>query len=91
VLKIEKDRNVRVDMLRAVEAALARGEAALTSPDHPVRDDAPSMKEGADAERRTRQEMRLEALQDVLVAALETVRRGLAEYAEERDQKRKSG
>lgn len=93
VLKIEKDRNVRVDMLRAVEAALTTGEAerGLDRPtlSSPTGTTEPS-KEGADAAH-TRQKMRLETLEVVLVEALEVVRRGLSEYADARDPQRKRG
>lgn len=93
VLRIEKDKNTQRQNYEAVIAALAQEEAArgvgptLSTPSGTTE---PSHKEGVDAAQ-TRQRMRLETLEVVLVEALETVRRGLAEYAEGRDPKRKSG
>lgn len=87
------DPSVSRAMKAAIWRAIEKEEAArgiVTSPDQPVRDDAPSMKEGANAAQ-TRQRMRLEGLELALSQALEIVRRGLAEYAEADDQKRKSG
>lgn len=89
VVQIEKDRGVRTESLRAVLSALEQAEKGPTLSPPPGTTDL-STKEGVDAAH-TRQRLRLETLEVVLVEALETVRRGLAEYDQGRNTTRKSG
>jgi transcriptional regulator with XRE-family HTH domain len=88
VVQIEKDRGVRTESLRAVLAALDAAEKKpaprVTSPDRPVRDDAASTKEGADAATKLRvADARLERIEVFLVETLEAVRRARADIADD--------
>lgn len=89
VWKIENDKNVRVDMLRKVEIALADAERELgggpsLSPPEGIK--GPSLKEGAldaESQQKLRNALRrFELAEDFLSQTLDGVRRGIADLTD---------